>query len=340
MKKINKWLVVLQKRENLKTPFARAKKKKIQKPKRILAPKSFCISNERHREKLTKFLGRVRKYVKNGQRILIDFSETQETVSDGTLLFYSEIKRLISIFPNSLKLITCNIPSSNKVRQVLSQIGLLKLLNNNFIIAPKRDDVINWHAAEGRKVDGERYHDFMGSYNGRITDALNEKFFNSVTEAMTNSINHAYIDDREDGIKLNDYTGWWMFSQEKEGTLSVLFCDLGVGIPRTLPITKPGYFNTLVQKLALTTSKDSKIIEHAIVYGSTRTDQENRGKGLTQIVDLINGMNDATIMIHSNKGFYSLSGGKEKSYDFNTSIMGTMIFWQVPISESANNANH
>lgn len=299
-----------------------------------MAPTCFRITDRKDRSELLTMLGSIRAHIVAGKRIQIDFSRTKLMVSDGALLFYAEIMRLIDIYPSAAKRIRATMPKENRVLETLIQIGLMKILCPSCTATPTRSDVVNWRAAHGYVTDGESYDTILGEYEGKITGALQDKLYNGITEAMTNSTQHAYILSREDQIKTpNSYRPWWMFSQEKDGNLMVVFCDLGVGIPKTLPTTTPALWKRLLENMTSSKGKpkDSKVVREAVEYGRSRMEQPNRGKGLHQMVDLVREYPGATCIINSNRGCYSYRDGKESFFDYHDSIMGTLIYWQVPV---------
>jgi hypothetical protein len=143
---------------------------------------------------------------------------------------------------------------------------------------------------------------------------------------MTNAHQHAYIDQRGDGITTpSTYRPWWMFSQEKDGKLSVVFCDLGIGIPSSLPRTRPRLWH-LMRNMT-----QGRQIEGAVRESQTRTKKQHRGKGLRQIIQTISSSEGGKAIILSNKGWYSMKAGKRASGDFSDSIMGTVIYWRMPL---------
>jgi hypothetical protein len=181
-------------------------------------------------------------------------------------------------------------------------------------------------------VDGEKYENVLGDYEGRIADVLLDSLFRGISEAMTNCHHHAYIDVREDGLDRQPQTkDWWMFSQEKGGVLSVAFCDLGVGIPNTLPRRQPTLWERI--KTGGHAASDGKIIGAAIEDSVSRTGQHNRGKGLKQLLEAaqIDGR-DGRLRIYSNRGRYTYEDQKARTREYATSILGTIILWSIPIA--------
>lgn len=299
----------------------------LQKYSVIKAPFEMDISKTEARKSTLQFLGKVRNQINQGcRRVWIDFTETRKFVSGGTLLLYAELTRLIESV-QGLK-IRSSLPKSNKASQVLQQVGLSKLLKTKNKTKCLDGDVVNWRSARGQGALGEKFDEILGYYDGLITDSLQSELYTGITEAMTNAHQHAYIEQRGDGIVTDrDYRPWWMFSQEKDGKLSVVFCDLGVGIPASLPRTRPRLWH-FMDRLNLT---EGRQIEGAVRNSQTRTRKQHRGKGLRQIIETISSCVGGKALIFSNKGWYSMQSGKQRSGDFGDSILGTVIFWQMPL---------
>ena len=332
------------------TPYARARhirlarkhlcrirKKNILRSKRIKfreifavlkAPDIFTISSKDNRRSLLRFLGKLREtVVLRKHAVRIDFSGTQKMFADGTLLFYAELSR-IKRLKGSIE-IRCFPPRNDKVAQVLKQVGIFDLVGYRRKIETTHDDVIHWRSANGHEVIGEKFDEVLGHYDGQIAEALSQKLYLGFTEAMTNCHHHAYIGVRPDGLNvMQEPKEWWMFSQERDGLLTVVFCDLGIGIPGTLPIQKP----TLWQRVQSFGSKlDAHAIQEAIGESRTRTGLHHRGKGLKQLVDVIAKVDGGQVNIFSNRGRFTLKSDSESISQFKDDIYGTLIIWQVPI---------
>ncbi|MET3109446.1 hypothetical protein AAKU67_004309 [Oxalobacteraceae bacterium GrIS 2.11] len=262
------------------------------------------------------------------QNTELDFTNTEKLYAEGTLLFLAELKRLIKYTEGNVHL-TCKLPINNKSAQVLKQLGILDLLGVKTPIVPLDDDVVNWRCASGHQVLGAKYEDILSSYNGEITPALQQNLYTGITEAMTNVINHAYDLGREDKLNIKSTKDWWMFSQEKDNYLSVVFCDLGAGIPRTLPMKRPGLINRIIRKGIY---GDGEIIKYAVKDSVSRTKKKYRGKGLNQIIQTIVEVPGARVLILSNKGaFMQIAGQRPTCMSFDDSILGTLIFWGIPL---------
>lgn len=298
----------------------------------LIAPNTFNISDQAARRSLVSFIRELRTLVvAKRQPVLIVFSSTTKMFSDGTLLFVAELRRMIRLSERRVP-IRCIPPRNAKVLQVLEQIGVLALLKCRKRVTPTDGDVVHWRVAWGTEVLGEKYDDILKSYDGKLTERISRGFYHGLTEAMTNSRQHAYIKPRLDGLKVaGEPTEWWMFSQEKDGVLTVSFCDLGIGIPATLPIKKPQLWQRLTALFGQVT--DGQAILEAISDSKTRTGKSYRGKGLRQLLEVVQESDNGVLAVYSNRGHYRYKNGQSSQSDYKESISGTLIAWQIPITE-------
>ena len=211
---------------------------------------------------------------------------------------------------------------------MFEQIGLSRLLDIDTGATPADDDVVNWRFAHGHMAEGEKYEDILANYDGEIAEPMQEKLYTGITEAMTNVTNHAYDIPRQGEQGIAHECEWWMFSQHKDNVLSVTFCDLGAGIPVTLPMKRPKVWK---RYLLMGKQRDSAAIEYSIKDSISRTGQDHRGKGLGQIARLIEGQIGADVAIFSNFGLYFKNHFKKHKKDYRNSIMGTLIHWKIPL---------
>jgi len=122
-----------------------------------------------------------------------------------------------------------------------------------------------------------------------------------------------------------------MFSQAKDGYLSVVFCDLGVGIPETLPVKRPWLVRKM-ESIGLSVS-DADCIREAINEGRSQTGIPGRGHGLGNIIDVVENVPKGIAVVLSNRGRYDSRSGKTTSGNYWDSIQGTLIYWRVPLQE-------
>ncbi len=221
-------------------------------------------------------------------------------------------------------------PLNDKASEVLRQIGFYKFCGRLPLesIQVKYEDVVHWCVASGYSVNNEICAPAIEKYEGQLAEPLINGLFRGLNEAMTNTKHHAYSGTRADGLNyIPSQWNWWMFSQAKDNTLSVVFCDLGIGIPKTLPIKKPNLYRRILTLGKA--GKDSEFIKIAIKDKLTRTYLPERGKGLGDIVLAITKDYSGAVKIISNHGVYLKNQNGTMTYDLKESILGTLICWQV-----------
>jgi hypothetical protein len=327
-------------RERLRTISKKRKTKRVSRPDQVVltAPLIFDIENDKNRRPLIRFLKKLRNHFKHhaGKRLLINFQNTRQFVSAGTLLFYAELCRLSKYRPATQ--IRCNEPRNDRAKQVLQQIGVYWICHHPYHGKTSHRDVVHWQVAQGHRVDANQYAGAIEAHEGRLAEPLVNGIFRGLAEAMANACEHAYTEQRLDSLEYDSPCDWWVFSQEKDGHLYVALCDLGVGIPSTLPRTNQGLFDKLRQ--ALGNPNDGACLSAAIDDSRSRTGRPERGKGLGNIIQAVSDAPDGLAMVFSNRGWYKLRSGAEASGNYPDSILGTLIYWEVPTHEKYQYKQH
>lgn len=176
----------------------------------------------------------------------------------------------------------------------------------------------------------------LGEMDERLSIKVQTGLYVGIVEAMTNANHHAYEDVRDDSLNhIDRKKQWWMFSQIRDGRLSLSFCDLGIGIPRSLPLKRKSLWDKL--KSLGRPPTDGDAIKAAVEDSRSRTGHQHRGKGLKQLVAAVDTARDARLIIYSNAGRYDCRKTNhqmiEEKYDYRGSILGTLILWSVPLAE-------
>jgi len=299
----------------------------------IEAPAIFDLDETKHRNKLMNFLGQLRVSIVVEQNpVCLDLVGIEKLNAGATLLFSAELRRAVKLAPTTK--IRCIPPRKRKIAQVFQKIEVFKILRHHKRYDCTNDhDVIHWRFATGHDVEGNKYDDILGDYDGRIAEKLSSKLYVGLTEAMTNVHNHAHLLPRKDGLDpKNIVRDWWMFSQDRDSYLQVVFCDLGAGIPETLPIKHPNVWQQLfrVAQMKSSTPSDAEIIQEATKLKVSGTGLRHRGRGLSQMLKAVASDFHGDLRIYSNSGYLEV-GTKPKLHDHNTSIMGTLIAWRIPL---------
>lgn len=304
----------------------------------VQAPIIVDIFKDSHRKKLLSFIDKMKaafKFAKRNDVLMISFRYTEKFIAAGTLLFFSELSRLKQLNLGRGIKFRCTGAANEKANQVLKQIGLFKICGYSSPVVPQADDVVSWNVAHGWSIEPERYAPILEAREGNLAPALLEGVWKGLAEATANAVEHAYIDVRADRLNLRSKTrDWWLFSQEKEGKIFVALCDLGIGISRSLPLTKRG--KSLMGRLLYLFSgkpRDCECIKYAVQDSKTRTQLAERGKGLGEIAEAVGSLPGGEVWVYSNKGLYHKVGSKESEYEYSDSILGTLVMWKFLVQQ-------
>ncbi|SDT01719.1 hypothetical protein SAMN05216598_3634 [Pseudomonas asplenii] len=311
----------------------------VAKPRSLAAPKQIRLLDNECRDDLVGFLRCLRKAATQGGRIQIDFKKTEVVHSCGTLLLVAEIDRMVRSV--GAHVISCTYPENENVEKVFQQIGLLRLLgkDHRLEITEADHDVYHWRYASGIDVSPLQADPILKGIKAQIPKSY-RRVVVGVEEAMDNSVHHAYIELRGDRLSGKDEEAdarrWWLFAEVLDDWLHVNFCDLGIGIPRSLPKSWTEEAGDIVTLALSSAKKDVRMIKRAFEVGRTRTELMHRGKGLKNIAMAAEELG-GVLTIHSNAGCIrkDFRPGKlpPRSYTYKRSIMGTVIQWSIPLKK-------
>jgi len=313
----------------------------------ITAPRRFDALNQVCVE-VIKFLRAVAHTVL-GRNIatVLDFRLTESFSVAGTILLYAECDRIVSLSPLS-KPITIKEPRLRKPREVLKQIGLFELVGDKCDVVPTRADVVYWRYTKGADASGDNLallEPIAEHVNKDSTHQFELKAaWRGVSEAVANSVEHAYKYPRADGFSGLIQSKWWMFTQFRDGELFIAVCDLGCGYRATIDHTLPEKF---INQLRATFGKgniDSFAIHAAMEYGRSGTHLTERGRGSRDAMSILAHHGQGELMIMSNTGWlhYTYAGGKEVRQHrgaLDIDIRGTVVWWKLPLKDIENDSS-
>lgn len=306
----------------------------------LLAPKRIDITRGSGIE-LGKFLRAVEATVlKLRVPVCLDFRMTESFYPAGAIRLYAEVDRLVSM-SDLPKPITIKDPRLMRPREVLKQIGIHEITGDRCDVIPTREDVVYWKATKGR--------DQSGSTPGAMLEVVAEKVnrehakqlelsgaWRGVSEAVANSVDHAYRKPRADGFCGLPETRWWMFTQLRGDVFTMAVCDLGCGYRATINETLPEQFISTIASAFGLGNKDSLAIHAAMEYGRSGTKQTERGKGSRDAMSVIERHGAGELVILSNTGWmkyvYSRRNGWSNVSDsIGIDIKGTIVWWKLPL---------
>lgn len=324
------------------------------------APAKLDIYSGKNHKLFIGFLEKLRFSVRNNKKTFISFRNSTRITAAAALLLVAETDRLVKAFPHTT--IKCSFPPAsneglykntyNIVESALNQIGFFELINQECNRTAKYKSVEMWHQLSGDTADGSLAQSLLNSLPSNISKQAKKKLYRGAIEAIANSVEHAYPSVRQDGTNVQD-SRWWMLVGLDETRLSVIICDLGVGIPETLPKKHPeSLLNLIRSTFSIFDNSDSELIRASTHIKSTRTQLDNRGKGGKDFRSIARNFPGATLIVRSNKGAFFLTGEKasplkkvssrhfvdgtnnrESTQNHSLSIRGTITEWIVPLED-------
>lgn len=274
--------------------------------------------------------------------VRLDFRFTEAFYPAGTILLFAEIDRIVTLsdLPKPITLID---PRMRRPREVMKQIGIHDLTGDSCDVVPERFDVVYWKATKGIDQSGEKLAILEAIAKEVNKEQVQQVELNGmwrgVTEAVANSVEHAYKFAREDGFAGLPETRWWMLTQLRDNVFTMAVCDLGCGYRATINQTLPEKFRAEVAlAFGAQVNRDSIAIHTAMEYGRSGTKSAERGKGSRDAMSVLRQHGDGSLTILSNTGGmqYEYINGKEvarTSTEIGIDIRGTIVWWKLRLKE-------
>lgn len=313
-------------------------KKKRQASIKLFAPECFVLGytnkdtkkgKPESRGKLLHFIHRIKAALAEGQKVQISFQDTKLLAPSGTLIFVAEIEQILGKYPGRISI---DYPNDDVVEQLFQHIGLLERLG----LTPRKsitaENVRHWSYVYGNTVDTTAFISLFAKYSSNLSEDVRSGLFEGMSEAVTNSIQHAYPCEHLGGC--NCEKGWWMFSKQTENILTVVMYDMGIGIPASLK-NKPEFKERLAAPYRRYKKRqETMLIDIAVESNRTSTRLPHRGKGLPDMLEFVKEGHVGEFKIFSGAGAFSYTAQDqvERGRDFEMPVNGTLIQWELPIT--------
>tara|TARA_Y100000588_G_scaffold361778_1_gene422925 strand:- start:1774 stop:2919 length:1146 start_codon:yes stop_codon:yes gene_type:complete len=153
-------------------------------------------------------------------------------------------------------------------------------------------------------------------------------------EAITNVSHHAYPNPTATRTLKKTWFVTGSYHETKK-ELKIAFYDQGVGIPKTLPSSKikEKVVEFLDRFPSAERKKDEMLLKAAVEIDRTSTGNNDRGKGLQDLLEFIKQRQNGRLSIISGRGSYSyiVDNGNETNRTFHSKlpVHGTLIIWSV-----------
>ncbi len=301
--------------------------------KEITLPKSFDLHT--NTDETLKIMGEFRNILDQNYKLKkLNFDRIKNINPSSSLMLAAEID--IWNTKSGQNLHAKHKTWNKNVKALLCEMGFFELLGLTPLknSAEYEKDTTFLKFISGIKSEGEKAKELRENIEKVIGGTLENKLhlFDGLSEAFTNTTQHAYGESSDDTNK------WWITAAYKKDDkkLIVSMYDRGKGIPTTMHTGKKWKFlderkhtkHNKLLKIAMKSSFDNKNTR-------TKTEEENRGKGLKQLLDFVKNRGKLTII--SNKGYcafkvdndnLSIIEQKELKYP----LQGTLIEWNIDLT--------
>ena len=309
----------------------------------LLLPEKFSLA--RNYDEVINAISQVRKAI-IGRRLYINFDAIRQIDAAAVLMLAAELE-VVKFYHKPSKMATDNSNWSPKVRALVNQMGFLELLAPESKISShtestKRKVFVKFKS--GNKVIGETVMQIIKNLQGNITVGelspdLLLHLYAGIVEATINTFHHAHNDDHK---YLNDELNrWWISASidKKTNKIEVVCYDRGATIPITIRNSDKKwkgvqfFWQGLFEQYS-----DGEIIHAAMELTRTSTNLEERGKGLPELLRLIDENNQGILRIYSGTGmaeFFPIQKKKKPKFSkLSQKMQGTLIEWSIILSNS------
>lgn len=296
----------------------------------VKLPENFTLSA--NYDKVVKIINRMKMPTK--KRCYINFNAIRRVSTAAALMLAAELD-VDMISSGAKKMQAHDLDWDPKVSELLKQMGFLDLLRAESEINQPAANSGNGEVfikfASGNGLADELIDKIIQETekhvaSGKIARELRFPLFAGMSEAMTNTCQHAY----EQKTELNR---WWISASVNRttGEIVVVCYDRGRMIPGTLRASE----SKLARFLSHFTDSDHTIICNALQRGQTSTHQLHRGKGLPELIRLIDENRQGILKIYSGDGMvkYDFAGESGENRYFSRSLgrkmRGTLVEWSI-----------
>ncbi|UZD90330.1 hypothetical protein [Cognatishimia activa] len=332
-----RWKKDLYRKQLRKSKKKRKVAKKAPTEVRIIPPSVFSFSNNYDATVncLRELKAAALKVDENGhhETVFLDLEPIQEISVAGALVLAAEIDRWRLTVRKKIKPRNTKNWNSN-VHALLSGLGFFDLLGVTSPIEDVHDDTKEITVLP--MVSSTLLDARLLKTLSQISEVLHKdpSVYDGLVEAAYNATKHAYPKGHKWEF-LPATEGWWATASwnPANGSVKFIVYDQGVGIAATLPRWE-GWekVRELLSHLPLGSALNdsSKMIQAALEVDRTSL-EGGHGKGLQDVVSLVDGFEGAKVRILSGTGeLLYLKGGTVELRDHESHIGGTLVEWTIP----------
>lgn len=263
------------------------------------------------------------------KRWVLDFSTIKSIGPAASLLLAAELDRFSSQVGSHLRPYVDTWQP--QIKCIFHELGLLPFLGLPQYETPtpmpnQRLRFLPLNSGE-RTVgeDAEKLRVDLETLSGKQLNAP-KAAYSAICEAMTNATQHAYV-HKDTAWPAPYLRKWWAAGafDTVDQTIHLFVYDQGVGIPRTLP--RSTVWNQLRRRRL--ERNDASLIDAAIDLRRSSVPVAGRGRGLQDIVSMIDEEKQGRLRIVSGSGEVTYTPGQKRmTKRLNGRLLGTLVEWE------------
>lgn len=272
----------------------------------------------------------------NFEFVLDDLEEISVSCA---LIFAAELDRLRRIC--GFKFVyTGDITADTQAMQLLENIGFFSMLQIDASLKLQADveqTKTLIPLISGTRNEPDKIEQIESQLQSLFDNFQTSQFlYEAISEAITNVRHHAYTNKFELEFKPPGKR-WWSTACLDNGhnLIRIFVYDQGHGIPRTIPISGLAEHISKYLKIASLgiLKNDAQLLEAALEYGRSRTEESYRGKGFHDMVQAVTQESNASMRVLSGGAEVTIASNNAiESTNRDTHIGGTLIEWSFPFS--------
>jgi hypothetical protein len=326
---------------------ARKNKKNIESCNiRVVNPPKI-LSLNRAPEETRAFLSEVRKLADDtspNSRRRVDLNGLKEIDLDAALSLVAELDRWQRIKGIYLSPETVSEWDKNIVSKLYS-LGFFDLLGTNISGVSVGKVKKHWipfiSSTQTVGYAAKKLRVALTKIMNCLDSSVSVPIYAPLIESMKNAIEHAYSDIGDDIANYHHFgKRWWMAGSydEDQHCIDIVFLDLGMTIPATLPNSRYWPALQLDSVYGHHLNYDSVRTRAAMLYGMSQTGQYQRGKGFQNIVEpAYHHPKNAVVVISRKAHCFVMYSGTAVSVESNIPFAGTLIQWHINLPELPQN---
>lgn len=335
-------LLSKRKRKSIKKENKISNNKKIATKKKepiiISLPEILSLETE-YRTCFLQEISKIQKYLSSNNYVCsIDHSKITRIDPEALLVLAAEIKRSVS--NKNTQYLRYNekyAPKDEQIVRMLNSIGYWEhfSINMDTISDKKRKYLKIIHDTEANNLHVVELREFFNSKLNFLPSNTTEMFDNAISEAIANSVEHAYI-KKQKLITID--RAWWLAGSYNIDTEELFFgCyDQGIGVKEALGHHDNRLVMQWVNHLMLMSKSNSTVIETLVTKELPKYKRTDRGHGFKHFIKFIEDYSHGSLNIYSKQGEYKVIKQGDsiitKKDDHDDLLNGTLIVWKIKIS--------